>query len=368
MVLPPGQQPRPVAGINAATDPELAAAAAELNAWIDYLLRPESHDGPRIYRATGPDRSGHVPTDAEMPQRIPSLDQDTAQYVTVSVIDGYSADPGVFFRPAQAVSGVSDTVIEPTYRKIAKGYFTGTDPQGKTAGKAPDVESPVDATRYKEMHPVRMNWFEVRNSWLGLGRLAANEYENDVIRYQVYTENCFYVLAEHLVRYRAIFHKASEDMAALMRAMTKTFAQHDWYHSGGGGVILDLFSVAVTGLVAGVTMVISGGATAPTAAKLLQVVVVEAIGEAMKTAKEGDKKNQLLIEDQRYLRDSAKQYLDAVTKIERDTAQAVTDLHAKLRTKLDELRSGREYSTVPNSAATSMSVPRYHTYFEAAGK
>src|SRR3712207_6646594 len=111
MALPPGYQAKPVDGVNATTDPELARAAGELNAWLDYLFHPERHDGPRIYRGHGVDRSGHPIEDSEMPRRMENLDEDR-QYTTVSILDGYLADPGVFFRSAQAVSGIDDSVVD----------------------------------------------------------------------------------------------------------------------------------------------------------------------------------------------------------------------------------------------------------------
>jgi hypothetical protein len=356
MALPPGySEGKPVDGINATTDPELARAAGELNAWLDYLFHPERHDGPRIYRGHGVDRSGHQIEDSEMPRRMENLDEDS-QYTTVSILDGYLADPGVFFRPAQAVSGISDSVIDATYKKLAVGCLTWTSKNRKASKSSGDPGQPVTNVHYPEMHPARINWMEMRNGWFGRTRLAAHEYENDFIPFQVYTENCFYVVAEHVVRYRVIFKKASEDITKSMFALTDTFAKHDWY-GGGDGIKFDLWSIVVTSVVAAATTVVSGGAALPA------IVLIEAVGETLKTAERDPKeKAQLLIEDHYHLRDSAKQYVDLVTKIERDTVDAVKQLYESLRVEVDKLRDQRKYQVTPNSTGESMWVPRLRDY------
>jgi hypothetical protein len=353
MTLPPGRGPIPVDGINPATDPELAKAAGELNAWLDYLFHPESHDGPRIYRGRGLDSSGHDITniDSEMPRRMENLDQDR-QYVTVSIIDAYQTDPGVFFRPAQAISGINESLVDSTYTKLTQGCFTYNDPN-KAGG-----EGRLTSVKYPELHPVRLNWMEMRKGWLGSQALAAHEYENDFIAFQVYTENCFYVVAEHLVRYRAIFQKAGEDIAKLMYAMTDTFAKHDYYR-GGDGFKFDVWSIFVTTVVAAATTVIGGPVTT---AVVLKTAATELLGEALKTAESTSRKSQLLIEDQTYLRDSVKQYIDQVTNIERDVSHAVKDLYESLRIQVDKLRADRQYEAKPDSHTKTMWVPHYRDY------
>jgi hypothetical protein len=305
VALPPGySEGKPVDGINATTDPELARAAGELNAWLDYLFHPERHDGPRIYRGHGVDRSGHTIEDSEMPRRAENLDDDR-QYTTVSILDGYLADPGVFFRAAQAVSGIDHSVIEATYQKLAKGCLTWANENRKAASAGGDAGQPVngDEVDYKELHPARINWLEMRNGWFGRQRLAAHEYENDFIPFQVYTENCVYAVAEHVVRYRAIFKKATEDIAKLMSMLTEVFAGHNWY-GGGGGIKLDWWSIVITGLATAATSVVGGGFVA-------SVMLIDAVAEAFKTAEDKpDGKSHLQIEDHYHLRDSAKQYVE----------------------------------------------------------
>ncbi|ONI79741.1 hypothetical protein ALI144C_23600 [Actinosynnema sp. ALI-1.44] len=348
-----------VAGIDPAVDPELATAAAELNSWIQYLLSPNGHDGPRIYRAVGVDDSGSVPQDAEMPQRMPNLDSDP-QYRTVSVIDGYAADPGALLRPAEAVAGIQQALVDATYSKLVAGCFTWRTGDHTSAGTKPDTGEPVSNVKYNERYPVRQDWAEMRDGWHGSARFAAYRYEREFIPYQVYTENCSYVIAEHLVRYRAIFQKASSDIAALMNALTKTFAQHNWY--GGGGITIDIASVVVTALVAAATTVLSGGGAGLTSA----VVLTEAVGEAIKTAEsKQENRTTSLIEDRDYLRDSVKQYLDAVNRIEQETAEAIIGLAQSLPAAMDRIRTEREYRTGPGeSGPVQRSVPQYRDFFD----
>lgn len=110
MGLPPGREAVPVPGIDSAVNPKRAKASGELAAWVEYLLHPESNDGPRIYRPLHPE-TGPDATDFESPRRLPPADRDSPyenpdEYETVSVFEDFAADPSVFFKAAQAVSGI----------------------------------------------------------------------------------------------------------------------------------------------------------------------------------------------------------------------------------------------------------------------
>jgi hypothetical protein len=352
MVLPPGEASVSVPGINATTDPELARAAGELAAWLKYLFHPDTNNGPRIYRETHPQHSGDH--DAEMPQRMSNLDQD-GTFEVVSVLEKYAADPGLFFRSAQAVSGIDEQIIHNTYIKLTEGCLTYT---GRSPG--PAKEQRVDNVDYPELHPARLNWMEMRKEWVGNLNLSAHEYENDFIPYQVCTENGVYLVAEHLVRYRAIFEQAGKDITKLMFALTDKFAKPNPY--GSGGPSFDLVSIVVTGLVVVATSVISGGAGG-TAGVLLGTAVTEMLGEAIKTAQAHGTENKMALDDHHRLQDTAQQYLEAVTKIERETADAISQLRDNLRTKLAELRDNRRYARLPTDPTRdSTQVPHYGDY------
>ncbi|HEV8555654.1 MAG TPA: hypothetical protein VGR06_04555 [Actinophytocola sp.] len=359
MGLPPGRGPIPVSGIDASNDPELAKAAGELNAWIDYLLHPELNDGPRIYRYVHP-KYPDEPEMGELPYRNPWLDDRPQEYETRSVLENYAADIGAFFRPAQAVSGISESLIERTYSQLSQGCFTWNKQESNDAPAGGDQRRVLDV-HYPELHPARNNWMQMRKSWISRQDNAAHEFEGDFIKFQVFTENCFYVVAEHLVRYRAIFKKAGEDIARLMFGLTDKFATFNPFPEGGG-VGFNFLSIVVTGLVAAATAVITEG-TGVTAGVLLGSAVADMLGEAVKTANStGPDSTQYQLESREHLRDVAKQYLDAVEKIESDVSWAINQLFASLRVEVDKLRTERMYEAVPGTGTNATSVPRYRDY------
>jgi hypothetical protein len=282
-----------------------------------------------------------------------NLDDDRG-YETVSVIDGFAADPSAFFGPAQAVSGINESTVQEMYEKLTHGYFTWTAPgQGQATGG-----NPVTNVRYPEVNPTRLNWMTMRAGWAGPQNTSAYEYEGDFIRFQVFTENCFYVVAEHMVRYRAIFKKACEDITALMNALTDKFANPAVY---GNGITFEWPSIIITGLVVVVTTVITEGA-GTTVGITLAAAVVEMLGEAGKTAKSNGTETHHVLDGHTHLRDTVKQYLDAVNKIEHDTAEAIKQLYESLRVEVDKLRDARQYEAVPNTGTKTMWVPQFRDY------
>ncbi len=365
MVLPPGHAPIAVPGIGPTSEPELYDAAAELNAWINYLLDPASNDGPRIYRPKG--AAGRNPSDLEMPSRVDSLDAQPHIYDTVSVLDSYAGDVGAFFRPAQAVSGVLEPTVEATYNKLATGCLTwskedvprapkAADPSGGAVGAAPEPVTDVD---YPELHPARLNWMNMRYAagWVGTEVLAASEYERAFIKFQVLTENCVYEVAKHLVRYRAIFMKASQDMAKLMTALTEKFANPP-IQGAGGGVDFDLKSILISGIATALTTVLGGGVTRAIA---LGSAAVDALAEAAKSA--SPRTRQVHVHP--YFHDTVKQYIDGVNGIEREVADAVTELCDNMRVEVDRLRDRRRYALWSGGDADQERVPRIGTYLDS---
>lgn len=349
MVLPPGRSALSVPGISPTFEPKLYDAAGELNAWLNYLLDPTSNDGPRIYRQRGV--TGRSPSDLEMPARVDNLDAQPKIYDTVSVLDAYKGDPDVFFRPAQGVAGLIEPTIEATYNKVATGCLTWTE-----QGKAP-YDGPVTDVDYPEIHPARFDWLTMRQSagWQGKENTAASEYEGDFIRFQVLTENCVYEVAKHLVRYRAIFMKAGEDIAELMTALTEKFANPP-NEGAGGGTNFDLKSILITGIATALTTVLGGGVTQTI---VLASAAVDALGEAAKTAQTTSRE----VHVHPYFYDTAKQYIDGVNRIERETADAVRDLADNMRREIDRLRDERRYEVYPKTGLQA-EVPHINTYME----
>lgn len=365
MALPPGRAPMAVPGISPSYEPELYDAAGELNAWINYLLNPASNDGPRIYRPRGV--TGRSPSDLEMPGRVDSLEAQGNIYDTVSVLDAYAGDPDVFFRPAQAVSGLLEPTIEATYNKVATGCLTWTKvgvPEPPDVSDDKNVPKPerVEDVEYPEMHPARFTWMNMRFSagWISPENLAAGEYESDFIRFQVLTENCAYEVAKHLVRYRAIFLKAGEDMAKLMTALTEKFANPP-VEGAGGGVDFDLKSILITGIATALTTVLGGGAAAPV---VLASAAVDTLGEAAKSARQVTRG----VHVHPYFHDTAKQYLDGVNRIEREVADAIRELADNMRTELDRLRDKRRYELYEDRGGVQMQVPHIRIHLDALPK
>ena len=347
MTLPPGRNSIPVPGIDPAKDPDLAKAAGELNAWIDYLLHPESHDGPRIYRQLG--FNDTVDHDTEMPHPTPSLDEDPA-YQMVSNLDGYMADPGVFFRPAQSVAGFDASTIQATYDKLVKGYLTWINPNDKFSGGAAGA---IADLKYPEISPTRLNWMTMRSGWSGKQNVSAYEFEGDFLRYQVYTENCIYVVAEHIARYHMIFKTAKDDITKLTDKLTEKFST--WAPKPNLPRV-DWPSVLITGLVVVAVAVITEGAGATLGVTLAETVL-EMGGEAAKTAA-----TEPGLDAHYHYRDTAKQYLDQVNQIEHDLQVSIEGLYENMRHELDELRQRRSYEPIPQSNTQSTFVPHFKDY------
>lgn len=362
MALPPGCEPIPVVGIRAEINPRMAEVAGELNAWVRYLLQPETNDGPRIYRQRGV--TGSSPSDMEMPDRVPRLDDQDNIYDTVSALDEFAGDPECFFRPAQAVCGIDTEVIEETFLKLVDGVLTWhregdpSMPKAETANEKGQFPSRVPDMKYMDVTDTRINWVGMRKSWVAREDHWAHEYERDFLDYQMRTENCLYAVAEHLVRFRAIMHRAGADVLALMEGLIRLCPRPA---PADVQVAVDVKSIVVTGIVAATATVLTGGAGGVTAAVLLGATAVEMAGEAVKTA---SVKKELVLGNKDHLRDVVREYLKNAEQIEREVAEALTDLGDSLRRRLDQIRQVREYKCYDESPLTDK-VPFFDDYRRA---
>lgn len=366
MGLPPGRDPIRVDGINADETPRLAEKAGELAAWLDYLMDPWSNDGPRIYRPTARNADRK---EFESPERMPPPDRDAPyedpkEYQTVSVLEQWSPDPDVFFRPVQAICSITSEAMTPTFNRLRTGCLTFYD---DAVGTMPETEREDTAKsqshrapppiQYNEENPARINWVGMRKSWVAVEDVSAHEFEFDFLNYQTITENAIFTIAEHLVRYKAIMHKAGEDMLALMDAMAELCPRP----TPEGGASFNLMSIVVTGLVAAATTVATGGA-GTTFGVVLGGAAIEMLGEAVKTAeRSGASAKELKLDNKEFLRDVAKQYIEEIEKIEREVAEAVQGLATNLNERLTVLRQQREYRTIPETSVTG-EVPRFPAY------
>ncbi len=364
MALPPGCGPIPVDGISPEINPRMARAAGESNAWIDYLLHPESHDGPRIYRPRPGTSGQEFESVLRIPLSMPDVPYENPdKYETVSVLEEFAGDTARFFRSAQAVCGIRTAIIEPVFIKLVDGFLTwsrdGEPPTPAAEANDPGKRqepAPAPDMKYRDVTDTRINWVNMRKSWVAPEDLWAHAYERDFLNYQMRTENCLYAVAEHLIRYRAILDKAGDDILALMEALTELCPRPAPNPAGSP----DLMSIVVTGIVAVATTVITGGASAPTAAVLFGAAVTEMVGEAVKTAGGGAKK-ELVLDDADFLRDVAKDYLRSVEQIEREVADALAELRDSLGRRLDQIRQSREYRPYDEGEITG-GVPFFDDY------
>ncbi|MBP2320448.1 hypothetical protein JOF56_000833 [Kibdelosporangium banguiense] len=357
MTLPPGRQPIPAPGINAATDPELAESAAELNAWVDYLSHPETNNGPRIYR---PVKATNVSgqTLVDVPVAHPYDMENDPDYRVVSALDGFATVSDELFRAAQGVSGVNEVMINEAYAALTQGCFTFPPPAGHSAAPAPTDRGPSsgpvrDPGMYAELSQVRTDWMAMRHDWVGWEFLDAQLFEDDLIRFQVYLENGFLRVAEALVKYRAIHQQAGKDIAKQMDGVTERFSKYQQ----SADFSIDLKSLILTGIVEVGCAILSGGLSAAFKVKSLGEAAIQVIGDGGKTAKYEDHQ----IDDNPLIFDTVKQYVAAVNQIESRAARAIKELWLDLHTRLAELENGRRYTNL-NTGVSSDSAPQFMDY------
>ncbi|WP_209642585.1 hypothetical protein [Kibdelosporangium banguiense] len=261
----------------------------------------------------------------------------------MSVLEGYAADPSELFKAAEAVSGVSETAINEAYAALTQGCFTFPPPATQSPSAPPPgrtPESPIrDGDMYGELGQIRVEWVNMRLSIISPEGIHSQLFENDLIRFQIYVENGYLRVAEHLVKYRAIFQQAGADMAKLMDALTQRFASY----GQGKGINIDLRSFLLTGLVEVACAVITGGLSTVFKVKTIAEVATQMVGDAGKTAKDNGQETSNPIDDHPLIVDTVKQYLDAMAKIERDTASAISGLSLHLHTKVVQLEQDRRY-------------------------
>lgn len=359
MTLPPGRGPIPVPGIDAATDPELAKAAGELNAWVDYLSHPTTNNGPRLYRPTV-EKNVSNQTLVDMPASKPLDLENDPNYRVVSALDGFATMPDEFFISAKAIAGIKESELSRGYDALAKGVFTFPPPSQHVDGKPKDGEKAPEPVRdndlYDELGQIRIDWLSMRSGWTSNENVDAQLFEDDVIRYQVYVENGFLRIAEALVKYRMIFKKAGEAMAKQMDGLTQRFATYQQ----GAALDIDWKSIILTGITSLTCAVISGGAGAAFELLTLAEAGADMLGEGGKTTKSVPEAENP-IDDHPFLKDTVIQYVANMGKIEKDAASAINDLWLDLHTRLAELEQARRYTTRETHVARD-SAPQFMDY------
>lgn len=358
MALPPGRGPIPVAGINAATDPEMAKAAAELNSWIDYLSHPETNNGPRLYRPVVAKNIDNQ-TLVDMPSAQPIDLENDPNYRLTSALDGFATMPDEFFISAKAIAGIDEGAISRGYDALAKGCFTFPPPSGLAANPNPagGTKSVTgDNQFYDELDVIRIDWNSMIDGWTAPEHLDSQLFQDDVIRFQVYVENGFLRIAEALVKYRMIYKKASQAMAVQMDGLTKRFATYQQ----NAALDIDWKSVVLTGITSLVCAVISGGAGAVLEVATLAEAGADMLGEGGKTTKPAPTEENP-IDDHPFIKDTVIQYVAHMAKIEKDAASAINDLWMNLNSRTGELEQARRY-TNKDTNVSSDSAPQFMDY------
>ncbi|TDP95061.1 hypothetical protein [Labedaea rhizosphaerae] len=362
MTLPPGRGPIPVPGINADTDPELAKAAGELNAWVDYLSNPQTNNGPRIYRPTV-EKNISGQTLIDVPVFSPDNREGDPDYRAVSALDGFATMPDQFFIFAKAIAGINEATISQGYDMLTKGCFTFPPPADHVDTQPPPnatAEKPVrDGDLYDELGQIRIDWLSMRYGWTATEHLDAQLFEDDLIRFQVYVENGFLRIAETLVKYRMIYKKASEAMAKQMDGLTKRFADY----GKDDGAPINWTSIIITGIVELVCAVLTDGVSAVVQASTLAAAGAQMVGEGAKgaTSAEKPKEEENPIGKHAFLKDTVIDYMKNMTKLEQDTAKAINDLGMNLHTRVSQLEQARRYTNKSTNASSDM-APQFMDY------
>ena len=361
MTLPPGRGPIPVSGINAATDPEMAKAAAELNAWIDYLSHPETNNGPRLYRPVVAKNINNQ-TLVDMPAAQPLDLENDPNYRLTSALDGFATMPDEFFISARAIAGIDEGAISKGYDALAKGCFTFPPPSGLAANPDPKGSGTKTVTGdnqfYDELDVIRIDWNSMIDGWTAPEHLDSQLFQDDIIRFQVYVENGFLRIAEALVKYRMIYKKASEAMAKQMDGLTQRFATYQQ----GAALDIDWKSIILTGITSLTCAIISGGASAVLEVATLAEAGADMLGEGAKTTKSVDvPKSDNPIDDHPFIKDTVIQYVANMAKIEKDAASAINDLWMNLNSRLGELEQGRRYTNKDTQVSSNM-APQFMDY------
>jgi hypothetical protein len=360
VTLPPGHGPIPVAGIDAATDPEMAKAAGELNAWVDYLSNPTTNNGPRLYRPTV-EKNISNQTLVDMPAAKPLDLENDPNYRVVSALDGFATMPDEFFVSAKAIAGIKESELSKAYDALTKGTFTFPPPADHVSGASTKDGTPPAPVRasdlYDELGQIRIDWLSMRSGWTSNENLDAQLFEDHVITFQVFVENAFLRIAEALVKYRMIFKEAGKAMATQMDGLTQRFTTYQQ----SANLNIDWKAIILTGITELVCAVITDGASAVFEVKTLATAGAQMLGEGGKSTTVDAPKDDNPIDEHPFLKDTVIQYVANMGKIEKDAASAINDLWMDLNSRLSQLEQGRRY-TNKDTNVSSNSAPQFMDY------
>ncbi|RZQ63703.1 hypothetical protein [Amycolatopsis suaedae] len=324
-------------------DDHVADVATTFGSWIEYLTRPDLHDGPRRYTCTKCgygeefDRKSQDPNyslDCECTLGIPPRNLANESFPEIdssielrSVFDGI--DPARFFHALHALSNVWHNPpgeIGQTFAKLVHPFLLNSAATRKNEGDYPLSPS-------GSLESVRDALSDVRDGILDERRFEILKYHQRAIEYSIGHENQMLTLAEALGRYRSIHLEALNNVRDLMDKMTERFDQK--VHppeAGGGGEGISFVAAAIAALVGAATTV----ATGPGGAAAM-VGILSALGSiATDAAKGAEKERPIQGESWNEL---AEDFLRECTRIGNEAYDAVTSLAESITSQLEAIRN-----------------------------
>lgn len=270
-MAPPDRQPDPGHPAIQGLDP-IFSHAPEIAAWIEWLLHPEEHDGPRIiYGPNGPEEIDG-PVYRSQPGPLPT---------------GSTVIPGVYieqmFDPAFALTGQNMDLIADAYDNLNYVWWHGDD----------------------QNNQLNNGILTMLPSWDSDAKELAADYAGAILDFYTDHNKAIFRLAKCYLAYAGVIHEARQNMHRVMGALVKAF-HHKQY--AGGNPWQD---VALTALGAVATAALTLGAGATVAATAWATAFVTVTTEV---AKEKSKQRDDEVAGQKWL-DIVHSYFRAIADV-----------------------------------------------------
>lgn len=328
MTPPPKAMGRHESFFAETVDEDAWQPAEDLAAWVQYLLHPEEHDGPRVYKC--PDCDAAYESNHKMEEA-----DDAFHRCPVSGLLPHTAldsvlrhvEPAHFFQALHAFCGMSHLQpggIGDAGDRLTTPYLL----DGHTKSDKDGIEYAAHTVPGGKQTKIKDDMLQMRDGWSAPESDIAHAFEDKFIDFAIGHENAMYVITEALAKYRFIFLQARNDVRDCMEKLTKAF--DDKTHSGPTGGGFDYFSLVLGAVTSVVIAVGTGGTGAATAFGVAVNAVSNAVGQSAKKPRtvEGETWYKLV--------DS---YFEEVDRIGSDAFHAVNNLGEELATQLDKIRT-----------------------------
>lgn len=212
---------------NGPIDEDTKDTVIKFAAWLNYLLNPELHDGPRRYIcADCGDKidSNKKLTEGELnsyPHGPGDFTHTWAEWELHSVLQGFDASAA--FYAIHELSGMRwfpPSTMERVYTELHDGYLCSAE------GKQNPERSPL----YKREHSYNVFARKLSELLAGIGEedpryAEAKTYHDKVLQYAESHENQMWILAETIGRYRGAFLGARNLVLDRMEKMVELFEE-----------------------------------------------------------------------------------------------------------------------------------------------